>query len=118
MRWINNASRLLNDALCVESLADRVPTEQLFGRLNIDCPVLSVVETSQLRWFGHAMRRDTADPIRLALDLEVEGKRPKGRPKKTWICEVESLMKTHRLRRHPQTGLIALGNSGATRRPQ
>ena len=45
------------------------------------------------------MRRDTADPIRPALGLEAEGKRPKGRPKKTWICEVENLKKTLRHRK-------------------
>ena len=74
---ITSTERRIVRMMCGVSLADRVPTEQLFGRLNIDCHVLSVVETSQLRWFGHVMRRDTADPIRLALDLEVEGRDPK-----------------------------------------
>ena len=96
---ITSTERRMVRMMCGVSLADRVPTEQLFGRLNIDCPVLSEVETSQLRWFGHVMRRDTADPISLALDLKVEGKRPKGRPMKTWIFEVKSLMKTRRLKK-------------------
>ena len=58
-----------------------------------------MVETGQLRWFGHVMRRVTADPNHLAFDLNVEGKRPKGRSKKTRISEVDSLMKTRRLKK-------------------
>ena len=44
------------------------------------------------------MRRVSVDPIRLALDHKAEGKRPKGRPKRTWTYEEDNL-KTRRLRK-------------------
>ena len=38
----------------------------------------------RLRWFGHLKRRDENSILRRAMELEVEGRRPVGRPKKTW----------------------------------
>ena len=37
----------------------------------------------RLRWFGHVKRRDENSILRRAMELEVEGRRPVGRPKKT-----------------------------------
>ena len=41
----------------------------------------------RLRWFGHAKRRDENSILRRAMELEVEGRRSVGRPKKTWSKE-------------------------------
>ena len=38
----------------------------------------------RLRWFGHVKGRDENSILRRAMELEVEGRRPVGRPKKTW----------------------------------
>ena len=43
----------------------------------------------RLRWFGHVKRRDENSILRGAMELEVEGRRPVGRPKKTWSKIVE-----------------------------
>ena len=43
----------------------------------------------QKAWFGYAKRGDANNIIRRAMDLEVEGRRPVGRPKKTWSKVVE-----------------------------
>ena len=37
-----------------------------------------------LRWFSHVKRRDENSILRRAMELEVEGRRPVGRPKKIW----------------------------------
>ena len=37
-----------------------------------------------LRWFGHRKHRDENNILRSAMELEVEGRMPVGRPKKTW----------------------------------
>ena len=37
-----------------------------------------------VRWYGHVLRRDDDSVLRIALDLEVSGKRKRGRPKKSW----------------------------------
>ena len=36
-----------------------------------------------VRWYGHVLRRDDDSVLRVALNLEVTGKRKRGRPKKT-----------------------------------
>ena len=46
-----------------------------------------------MRWFGHVKRRDESSILRTALELEVEGRRPVGRPKKTWSKVVEEDMR-------------------------
>ena len=40
---------------------------------------------SGVRWYGHVLRREDDDNVlRVALDLEVGGKRKQGQPKKNW----------------------------------
>ena len=36
-----------------------------------------------IRWYGYALKRDDDTVLRVVLDLEVSGKRKRGRPKKT-----------------------------------
>ena len=43
----------------------------------------------RLRWFGHIKHRDENSILRRRMELEVEGRRPVGRPKKTWSKVVE-----------------------------
>ncbi len=46
-----------------------------------------------MRWFGHVRRREEGHILRLALNFDVEGRRPLGRPKKTWRKVVEEDMR-------------------------
>ena len=38
----------------------------------------------RLRWFGHVRRRGVTEPVRRVEVIQVEGKRGRGRPRKTW----------------------------------
>jgi hypothetical protein len=38
-----------------------------------------------LRWWGHIERREESNWLKKCQNFEVTGKRPAGRPKKTWI---------------------------------
>ena len=42
-----------------------------------------------MRWFGRVKRRDESSILRRVMELEVEGRRPVGRPKKAWSKVVE-----------------------------
>ena len=44
---------------------------------------------NEVRWYGHVLRRDNHSVLRAALDLEVSGKKKRGRPKKAWKKQVE-----------------------------
>ena len=39
---------------------------------------------NRLRWYGHVLRKDDEDWVKKCMEHEVEGSRPRGRPKKTW----------------------------------
>ena len=42
-----------------------------------------------VRCYGHVLRRDDDSVLRVALNLEVSGKRKRERPKKTWKKQVK-----------------------------
>ena len=44
---------------------------------------------SSVRWYGHVLRREDGYVLRRALDFQDEGRRKKGRPKRTWMKQVE-----------------------------
>ena len=46
-----------------------------------------------MRWFGHVKLRDENSTLRRAIMLEVEGRRPVGRPKKIWSKVLEEDMR-------------------------
>ncbi len=48
---------------------------------------------TKLRWFGYVRQREEGHILRRALNFEVEGRRPPGRPKKTWRKVVEEDMR-------------------------
>ena len=58
--------------------------------------MLGLIETIDLlaiannvHWYGHVLRREDDDVLRMALDFEVEGQRKKGWPKRSWKKQVD-----------------------------
>ena len=74
-----------NGWMCGVKLKDRVPSKELKERLGLDdiCIIL-ILQQSRLRWYGHVLRKGDNDRMKKHMDYEVEGARPRGRPKKTW----------------------------------
>ena len=50
-------------------------------------------------WYGHVLRKEDNDWVKKCLEYEVEGARPRGRPKKTWREIVEKDYKARGLNR-------------------
>ena len=46
----------------------------------------------RLRWYGHVMRKGGEDWVKKCMEYRVEGRRPVGRPRKTWLESVEADM--------------------------
>ena len=42
-----------------------------------------------VRWYGHVLRSDDGHVLRKAMEIEVKGKRKRGRLRKTWKMQVE-----------------------------
>ena len=70
------------------SLSDRVPSYEVARRCGVR-PVVSVIRENRLRWFGHVKRRRGEGLLGEVMEMEAPGRRPPGRPKKTWIKNVE-----------------------------
>ena len=47
-------------------------------------PITMVMRRKMLEWFGHVKRRDETGNIRSVVEMEMEEKRPRGRPTLLW----------------------------------
>jgi len=94
----------LGDMLSVDVEADAA----VEARIRIGCnnfrqlvPLLtnkdvSLIMRGSLRWYGHVLREDD-DWVKKCMVYEVEGPRPRGRPKRTWREVVKEECQAHKL---------------------
>jgi len=47
-------------------------------------PVILILQQNRLQWYGHVLRKEDTDGVNKCMEYEVEGCRPRGRPKRTW----------------------------------
>ena len=71
-------------------MQDRVTNEEVRRRCGVE-NLEHRLRKMRLRWFGHVKGRDENSILRRT--MEVEGRRPVGRPKKTWSKVVEEDMR-------------------------
>ena len=45
--------------------------------------VVQMAKANGVRWYGHVLRKDDGHVLRKALEFEMQGKRKRGRPRKT-----------------------------------
>ena len=69
--------------MCGFKLKDRLRSKKLRERLGID-DIALVLQQNRLRWYGHVLRKGDDDWVKKCMEYEVEGPRPRGRPKATW----------------------------------
>ena len=72
LRWARGNTRL-----------DHVRNVDIWNEAHM-YPMAEFLREKRLRWFGHVQRRDKDDATRKILQMEVEGKRNRGRPKLRW----------------------------------
>jgi len=69
--------------MCNVKVKDRVPGKELRERLGTD-DIILILQQNRLRWYGHVLRKEDTDWVQKCMEYEVEGSRPRGRPKRTW----------------------------------
>lgn len=69
---------------------DRVRNETIRAALKVNS-VLSIVERSQLRWFGHVIRMQENRDVKRMLDWNPDEKRLPGRPRKRWTDQIREI---------------------------
>ena len=104
-RMLRNMSRVRwQERITNEEVRRRCGVENLEHRLR----------NMRLRWFSHVKRRDENSILRRAMELEVEGRRPVGRPKKAWSKVVEEDMR--KLIKHHKKTWQRIDNSGGLKK--
>ena len=81
---LRRTERAMVRKMCGVKLADKKNTKELMERLGLKETIVEVIKRSSLRWMGHVLRRDKDEPVKRVWNLEIAGKRERGRPKMTW----------------------------------
>ena len=76
-------------AMCGQKVVDRKTTEEQMDMLGLKKTTGRLATANGIRWYGHVLRRNDDSVLRVALNLEVSGRRKRGRPKKTWRKQVK-----------------------------
>ena len=103
--------------MCGVKVKDRVPSKELKERLGID-DIILILQQNRLRWYGHVLRKEDTDWMKKCMEYEVEGSRPRGRPKRTWKevvqkdCQARNLNKEDAMDCGRWRKLIKIGWSG------
>jgi len=69
--------------MCDVKVKDKVPSKQQRERLGID-DIILVLQQTRLQWYGHVLQKEDTNWVEKCMEYEVEGSRPRGRPKRTW----------------------------------
>ena len=77
--------------MCGISLKDRRTNEELRRLVGIE-PITTFIRSGRLRWYGHVMGKGGGDWVEKCVEYRVKGRRPVGRPGKTWLESVEADM--------------------------
>ena len=106
-RRMKKADTRMMRRMCGPSLCERHSDSELRGLTGLE-EVDIVMRRRRLRWYGHIQRKDEEDWTRKTWkDWEVDGTRPRGRPKKTWDKTVKEDLRKVRL--SPQDALDRVG---------
>ena len=70
------------------SLADRMSSLEVARRCGVRL-LEDALRERRLRWFGHVIRRKGEGALGAVLNVEVAGSRRRGRPRKSWLKNME-----------------------------
>lgn len=77
------------------TLLDHAQNEEVRSCLGV-AAISEKLRESRLRWFGHVARAPASSVVQTAMQLEVPGMRPRGRPKMRWRDTInDDLRRTH-----------------------
>ena len=95
MAILRRTERAMIRAMCGVKLLDRRNSEELMDMLGIKECLDKMAKASNMRWYGHVLRKEDENVMVKALNFEVSGSR--GRPKQTWKKVVENEIKKNGL---------------------
>ena len=81
---LRRTERAMVRAICSQKFVDRKKTEEQMDMLGLEETIDRLATVNEVRWYGHVLKKDDDSVLRVALNLEVSGKKKRGRLKQTW----------------------------------
>ena len=69
--------------MCGVTRRDRIRNDYIRGTVKVT-EVTEKMQERRLQWFGHVMRKEEESVCRRVMNMEVPGRRRRGRPRKRW----------------------------------
>ena len=69
--------------MCDVTLKDRKPNVELRDQLGVES-MSEIMRRGRLRWFGHVERMGVGSCVKRCINMNANGRRARGRPRKTW----------------------------------
>ncbi|KAI8515961.1 hypothetical protein Bbelb_067740 [Branchiostoma belcheri] len=98
LRRLDRCDNAMIRWICSSRLADRVSSDQLRCRLGVSS-LREILRYNRLRWYGHVQRMDPQNWPRKVMTMPVEGRNPRGRPKKRWVDSIREDVKNLKLQK-------------------
>ena len=89
MGILQRTERSMVIAMCGVEVKDRKRSKDLMLMLGLNEAIYKLTLENSVHLYGHVLMREDGHVLRRTLDFEVEGKKKKGRPNKTWKKQVE-----------------------------
>ena len=74
---------------CGVTRKDKIRNERIRGTIKVT-EISKKIQERRLQWYGHVMRREENYVGRRVMELEPEGRRGRGRPKRRWMDSVRA----------------------------
>lgn len=71
---------------------DKIRNDHIRTKLQVE-PLEKYIERNQLRWFGHLTRMQNKQQAKKIWQTRASGRRPRGRPRKTWDKAVAEILR-------------------------
>ena len=68
---------------------DKIRSTRIRASLHIKNTIVEKIENDRLNWYCHVQRRDPENPVRKAISANVPAKRRRGRPKHSWLAQMQ-----------------------------
>ena len=80
------------------SLLEHRGNEEILEEAKVEQILATVMRRRRLEWIGRVNRRDETENIRAVVEMKMDGKRPRGRPKLRWKDTVRRDLKAWSIR--------------------
>ena len=86
----------MSDAARGKTKKDHIKNEDIWRDANVE-PMTTFLGRKRQRWYVHVLRKEGEDTTNNMLNMQVQGKRIRGRPKKRWLDNSREDMKAYKM---------------------